>query len=335
MALPYANPTPDLLLFFWIGGAILASVWYGMAYIRMRAFLHSAYPADAELQALFDTLLAQAGVQHKVQLLVSPALLSPVALLRRRICLPEYVVYALPTDQQRAMLAHELAHILRRDTFWLALAGWLRAVFFLQPLNIIAYRKLEETAEYLADSWAAEHTGKPLVLAECIVQVATTLISGLPISPGLVATRSFLGQRVRYLINRIEYPPMNRNNIFLAALLGSLLCSSMILIVLVYEDNPVQLAYQIPLIIWLIVVPMIYLRNTIDRVGRQLVQYGSSLFVIILASLLYISIALIVLVSEGHTGRLAYHIPCTIAPLFFWLAAVAIVRLRYVALKRG
>jgi len=296
-------------------------------------FLRSAYPADPELQALFDPLLAQTGVQYKVRLLLSPALLSPVALLRRRICLPEYVVYSLTTDQQRAILAHELVHILRRDALWLAVAGWLRAVFFLQPLNAIAYRKLEETAEYLADSCAAQYTGKPLVLAECIFQVATTVMSGSPISPGLVATQSFLGQRVRYLLGQIEYPPTNRNNILLAALLGSLLCSSVVLMVLVNEGNPVQLAYQIPLLIWLIVVPVVSLRDIIDLVGGQLMRYGRAFFAIILGSLLYTSIALIVLVSEGHTVRLAYHIPCTIAPLFLWLVVVAILRLHYVAPK--
>ena len=46
----------------------------------------------------------------------------------------------LDAPQLRAMLAHELAHLERRDPQWLAFACILERAFFFQPLNRLARR---------------------------------------------------------------------------------------------------------------------------------------------------------------------------------------------------
>ena len=90
-----------------------------------------------------------------------------------RSCCPSDSCEQLDAEQQRAALAHEIAHLVRRDPAWRILAGVLERVFFFQPLNRIARVKLCESADFLCDQWAVQHTRSPLALARCLSAVAS------------------------------------------------------------------------------------------------------------------------------------------------------------------
>lgn len=122
----------------------------------------------AELQQLCRL---HRGGRH-VRLSVCTNVTSPIAIDRHEICVPEHALTRLTPAQQRSMLAHELAHIVRRDPFWLRLGVWLEVVFFFQPLHRLAQRHLQETAEFLCDDWAVQRTGDSLSLAKCLAEVA-------------------------------------------------------------------------------------------------------------------------------------------------------------------
>jgi hypothetical protein len=70
------------------------------------------------------------------------------------------------------MLAHEVAHIVRRDPQWLVAARVIEIVLFMQPLNRLARRRMQEVAEFLCDDWAVSRMGKPITLAKCLAAVA-------------------------------------------------------------------------------------------------------------------------------------------------------------------
>src|SRR5256884_8916222 len=92
------------------------------------------------------------------------------------------------------MLAHELAHLARRDSLWLAGASLIERFFFFQPLNRLARRELETTAEYLSDEWATRKTGSPVALAKCLATVAEWIQAsplGVPVA-GPAARRPLL-----------------------------------------------------------------------------------------------------------------------------------------------
>src|SRR5256885_9988909 len=116
---------------------------------------------------------------------------SPVALGLSEICVPELALSELGAEQQRSMLAHELAHLARRDSLWLAGASLIERVFFFQPLNRLARRELETTAEYLSDEWAMRKTGSAGSLPNCLGTVGGR-ISAAPLGvavPGLGGRR--------------------------------------------------------------------------------------------------------------------------------------------------
>jgi hypothetical protein len=123
-------------------------------------------------------LLERAGSGARgVRLTSSDGLRVPVALgvFRREICVPRRALRDLPPPQQRAMIGHELAHLLRRDPAWLGGFELARRLFFFQPLLVLAQRGAHEAAEELCDAWSARRTGDPVALAECLVEVARWL----------------------------------------------------------------------------------------------------------------------------------------------------------------
>lgn len=87
------------------------------------------------------------------------------------IVLDPALVAALDHRELEGLLAHELAHVRRRDTLlWLG-AGILRDLtFFLPPLHF-AVRWLRREQEESADELASRHTRRPGALASSILKV--------------------------------------------------------------------------------------------------------------------------------------------------------------------
>src|ERR1041385_2131291 len=152
----------------------------------------------------------------------SPRLASPVALGSSEIAVPEAALTELDAGQQRGMLAHELAHLERRDPGWLVLAGLVERIGFFQPLNRLARRRIQESAEYLADEWAVRRTGSGVSLATCLAKVAEWIDaapSAVPVA-GMAEERSHLVARVRRLLEGGPFPanPRRRTIAAVAAL---------------------------------------------------------------------------------------------------------------------
>jgi biopolymer transport protein ExbD len=100
------------------------------------------------------------------------------------------------------MLAHELAHLERRDPAWLFAAHVVEALFCVQPLVRWVRRRMQDDMEYLCDAWAAERTARPVPLARCLATVAGWLEGERTpaLAPGMATTDSRLVQRVEALL---------------------------------------------------------------------------------------------------------------------------------------
>lgn len=188
----------------WFAVALLLLGWYGGRRLILVGRLGDRRVlVDGPLHAQLRDLCEQAGIARRVRLTASNAISSPVALGNGEICLPAAALGELEPAQQRAMLAHELAHLVRRDPQWLAFSCVLERIFFFQPLNRLARRGLQESAEYLADEWAARKSGG-VPLARCLVKVAEWIEAsplGVPVA-GMAEQRSQLSVRVTRLLER-------------------------------------------------------------------------------------------------------------------------------------
>lgn len=160
------------------------------------------------LAEMLEVLSAEVGIVRPIRLTASPALASPVALGSSEIAIPEAALTDLDSDQQRGMLAHELAHLERRDPAWLTAACLAERIAFFQPLNRLARRRMQESAEYLCDEWAVRRTGSGVFLAKCLAKVAEWMDASpraVPVA-GMAEERSHLVARVRRLLDTTPFP---------------------------------------------------------------------------------------------------------------------------------
>jgi len=107
----------------------------------------------------------------RVTLSCSRTLGVPVA-FAREICVPVRALRELPDDEFRALLAHEAAHVVRRDAVWLMIAAAVRALGWWQPLNLVAAARLRLAMELSCDERAAAEPRERAALARCLVKVA-------------------------------------------------------------------------------------------------------------------------------------------------------------------
>jgi beta-lactamase regulating signal transducer with metallopeptidase domain len=206
-ATPSSTSLSALLAFGWIAVASLLVLVYVGRRLILTGRLGDRRPVnDDRLTSLLETLRSSAEVRAPVRLTSSHAIASPVALGVGEICLPAAALSELEPEQLRAMLAHELAHLVRRDPQWLAFACLVERALFFQPLNRFAREGIQHSAEYLADEWAARRAGG-VPLARALVKVAEWLQAsplGVPVA-GFAEERSQLTVRVSRLLDRATW----------------------------------------------------------------------------------------------------------------------------------
>jgi HEAT repeat protein/beta-lactamase regulating signal transducer with metallopeptidase domain len=194
-------------------GALLCGLYLIQRRRAMRRIGPRRRVSDAALLDILDDLRRSGKVRRVIRLTASAGLSSPVALGRGEIALPDAALTDLDRDQQRSMLAHELAHLERSDPAWLALACVIERAFFLQPLNVLARVRMQETAELLCDDWAVHRTGSGVSLASCLVKVAEwvdTRPRPIPLA-GMAERRSQLANRIHRLIEGRVMPVAPRS----------------------------------------------------------------------------------------------------------------------------
>jgi len=231
---PTAVPAPArtlpsaaaLILGVWALGALVLLAAFGRSFLRLGKRLRSRPRiVGGTIHAQLRELAAEAGLGGAVRLSCSSRVPVPVALGIRRpeICVPPRALAGLTAEQQEGMLAHELAHLARRDPFWLVLRQVIACTLFFQPLNWVARRRLREISEMLSDEWAVARTGRPLSLAGCLAEVAGWSVGtpALPV-PGMADRPSSLGRRIRRLLDETRSPENPARRAWLAAAMGAL-----------------------------------------------------------------------------------------------------------------
>ncbi len=194
------------LIGLWATIAFLLSLRLAFAHLGLRRRLRARLEVSGgTLFRILDRLASETGISRPIRLTCSTALPVPVALgvLRPEIAVPPRALSHLSAGEQESLLAHELAHLVRRDPAWLAGGQLLASLLFFQPLNWVARRRLREISELLSDEWAVGRTGEPLALARCLTEVAQWTLGPvrlLPV-PGMADRPSNLGRRIHRLLD--------------------------------------------------------------------------------------------------------------------------------------
>jgi HEAT repeat protein/beta-lactamase regulating signal transducer with metallopeptidase domain len=191
---------PAIAVSSWLAIAVIGLIRFGVRLRRLHRTLGSGPPAGAaHLRQTVESLCGAASERSPIRLTTSQTCVVPLALAGRQIVLPERFL-ELDADEQRAALAHEIAHVIRRDPAWRILVGALERACFFQPLNRMARVKLCESAEFLCDQWAVHYTRSPLALARCLSTVAAWTSTA---SDALAAGASTMARSDSPLIRRV------------------------------------------------------------------------------------------------------------------------------------
>jgi len=197
----------------------------GLSYVARRLILvgrlgdRRAVP-EGRLLDMLGGLARDAGLRRTPRLTCTSRISSPIALGVGEICVPETALTDLDLEQQRSLLAHELAHLARRDPLWLGLTSMVERVLWIQPLNRVANRQIATSAEFLCDDWAVRRTGSGVPLARCLAQVAEWIQAsplGVPVA-GMAEERSLLVSRVSRLLEGVKPSTRSRRGLTVAAI---------------------------------------------------------------------------------------------------------------------
>ncbi len=195
----------------WLAIAMLLLMRLGTAYGMLCQRLLGRQPLDrGPVPSLLNRLRQGAGIRRHVALSVCRWLWTPLArgIRRWEVCLPSRAADELDEAEQEIVLAHELAHLVRRDTAWQLGLRVVCQLLFFQPLNFVAAARLRHLAELQCDDWAVEQTGRPITLAKCLTRVAGWRQADATVfqaSTMASSSTSQFGARVRRLLDR-NYP---------------------------------------------------------------------------------------------------------------------------------
>ena len=166
-SLPRPSPAPTLpawLFLLWLAGVGCGGIRLARAGARLRRLSRGWMPAtDPALLDAVHELGAQLGLRRAptVRLMGNAGVPMVAGWTRPVLALPPALLAELSPEERRLILAHELAHLKRRDLAW----GWLpllaRLLFFFHPLVWLAEAHWRLAQEVACDELALRATRAP------------------------------------------------------------------------------------------------------------------------------------------------------------------------------
>lgn len=179
------------LLALWIAGAAWM-LFRLVASARFAAILHrTSYPAELPGAA------AGIRLSHHIR---SPMV---VGLLRPDILLPASLPERISGAELNRILAHELAHIRRRDHWIMLIQRFIEALYFYHPALRFTARCLDDEREISCDDRAA--MGEPTRYANSLVRICREIVerpADVVLAVGAVSSPRQLTRRIHHLLDR-------------------------------------------------------------------------------------------------------------------------------------
>lgn len=164
-------------------------------------------PVDAIWQHRIQVLSHRLGIRKAIALCESALIRSPMAIgwLKPVILLPIGLINRLSPAEVEAILAHELAHIARRDWIFNLLQAFVEALFYYHPAVWWVSAIVRSERENCCDDTALAATGNPLVLAKALVQVQELAAPAPMFALGIGGSsrrKPLLLERIRRILNQ-------------------------------------------------------------------------------------------------------------------------------------
>lgn len=220
-----AGPRPwaGYLMLAWLGVSSTLLALLAIGTIRIWKWVYDAEPIDdAELYKLLEGCRRQLGMTRLVELRNSDACTTPVVVgfSQPVILLPRAVLQRLTPDELRAVLLHELNHVVRGDAIVNLLQGILGALYFFHPLVWWANARLRELREEACDEMTvAALEGRRKIYGEAIVKVTEIFgYASPPLALGVMESKTPAYRRLSRILDP-QLPAGRRLNLQEAGLI--------------------------------------------------------------------------------------------------------------------
>lgn len=213
-AAPSHDPDPTFAI-VWLGGTLLLSARLGLAAAGLRRLRRSA----RSLGSLSLT------ATRRADLFIHDSISGPFAagIFRPAIFVPPAWLH-WSAETREIVLAHETAHLRRRDPLWLGLSQLACALHWFNPLVWWLAHRLRADAEFACDAQVVRSG----VTARRYASVLCDLAAAQPTPPATLAMaqQSLLRGRVKRLFEPARRcPPLVTGTLLAALLLAALLLS--------------------------------------------------------------------------------------------------------------
>jgi beta-lactamase regulating signal transducer with metallopeptidase domain len=219
-----------LTIVAWAWGAGIVAVGFRQAYrvLRFLRLLHAAEVPSAAVLGMALETGKRLGLRNTPEICMLPVCISPLVWSvsgRAQVLLPVELFARLDVPAQHAILAHELAHVRRKDHWVRLLELFISTLFWWHPVVWWACRELQELEDQCCDAMVVGMVGHDLrAYATALLDTLDFLAEGSVTVPlGATATKSsvFLTRRIAMLKNRAGVTRLTFGRLVLLAIVAA------------------------------------------------------------------------------------------------------------------
>lgn len=196
-----------LLVGFWVVGFafFLLKLGGGMLYLR-RLRSTATVLEDHTWQHRADELAQRLALTRPVLLLESALIHTPLTLglLKPLILMPIGLINQLSASEVEAILAHELAHIARRDWLFNLLQAFMETLFYYHPVVWWLSHRIRAERENCCDDVAVALSGNPLMYVKTLVRLQEMARPTPLLAPAMHGSAFILRRKHRPMLMRIK-----------------------------------------------------------------------------------------------------------------------------------
>jgi beta-lactamase regulating signal transducer with metallopeptidase domain/predicted nucleic acid-binding Zn-ribbon protein len=180
-------------------GLFLLKLLGGISYVYYLRSQHN-FPVDEYWSELMEDLTKKLNIKRQIALVESALVSSPVVVgyLKPMILFPLGVINKMNTEEVEAVLAHEIAHIVRHDYVFNVIQSLIEALFYFNPAVWWLSSNIRNERENCCDDIAIQLCGSSMTYAKSLVAVQEMQL----FSPNFAM--GFAGQRRNQLFERIQ-----------------------------------------------------------------------------------------------------------------------------------
>ncbi|MEY4905445.1 MAG: hypothetical protein RLZZ292_3260 [Bacteroidota bacterium] len=234
----YFDRNLPLVVLVWLLGVtvfvlrLLGGISY-IYYLRTRM----NFPPDEYWLELLQGLLKRTSIRKTVELVESALVRTPmvVGYLKPLILFPLGAINRLSEQEVEAILAHELAHIMRHDYLFNILQSLVEALFYYHPAVWWMSAQIRDERESACDEIAIDLLGNSMKYAKALVIIQE--LAYFPFSPSL----AFAGQNKSQFLMRMQRilnQPQNKSNIMEKLIATLLVLFTLIGLNIAQNDSP-------------------------------------------------------------------------------------------------